>query len=585
MPKKSTINLIGHHFDEWEVIGKDPNKNTRWICKCTCGTVRSVEQKTLLRGTSKSCGHKTNAKRQFYKGQKFDQLEIINPEVIDKRVLCRCSCGKEVWKETRMLKDGETVSCGHTAIEKLKERNSKGREKLEGRHFGEWEVLKYVGDKHYSCRCSCGKIKNVASRDLKQGISKSCGHNNGKKNIKYDIQNKRFDYLVALKPIGGKKWICKCDCGNTTIVARGNLLTGSVHSCGCKQYDRLSKEQVEQAIETYSLQNGELPYYEDLSKILDRHIAHIREYVERYDLKDKINRTFKSRQERELYGLFGGIPHIRSVLDNSKEIDLYIPKNRIAIEFNGSYWHSDLFKNETYHQEKTIECAKKGIRLIHIFEYEWNDEDKKRKIISLINSAIDKNKPTVIYGRDTEVFEIETYKAKEFLNEYHLQGYAQSSVKIGIYNNKELIGVMTFGKPRFNSNYQWELIRLAWKENIRVIGGLEKMFNFFVKRYNPESIITYCDISKFTGNSYTKLGFKADKESITKPNYMWVDNRNKITFTRYQAQKQELIKLGLGTEEQTEEEIMKSHGYTRVYDCGNLKLSWYKENNLKKEEV
>ena len=65
MPKKSTINLTGCHFDEWEVLEKDPNKNTRWICKCTCGTIRSVEQKTLLRGASKSCGHKTNAKRQW----------------------------------------------------------------------------------------------------------------------------------------------------------------------------------------------------------------------------------------------------------------------------------------------------------------------------------------------------------------------------------------------------------------------------------------------------------------------------------------------------------------------------------------
>jgi hypothetical protein len=55
-----------------------------------------------------------------------------------------------------------------------------------------------------------------------------------------------------------------------------------------------------------------------------------------------------------------------------KELDIYIPSCNIAIEFNGLYWHSELFrKNKYYHLDKTIRCEEKGIHLLHIFEDEW----------------------------------------------------------------------------------------------------------------------------------------------------------------------------------------------------------------------
>ena len=60
----------------------------------------------------------------------------------------------------------------------------------------------------------------------------------------------------------------------------------------------------------------------------------------------------------------------RVLLNNKREIDFYVPKKRIAIEFNGLYWHSDKFKEKNYHLNKSKELEEKGIRLIHIFEDE-----------------------------------------------------------------------------------------------------------------------------------------------------------------------------------------------------------------------
>ena len=136
---------------------------------------------------------------------------------------------------------------------------------------------------------------------------------------------------------------------------------------------------------------------------------------------------------------------------------------------------------------------------------------------------------------------------------------------------------MTFGKPRFNNNYEWELIRLCWKAGVRVIGGAPKLFKYFKDKYNPTSIISYCDISKFNGKVYKKLGFELD--GITEPTYVWVDNYTGEVLSRYQTMKHKLVEQGLGTEVQTEDEIMENLGYLKIYDCGNARYIWSNISN------
>ena len=70
------------------------------------------------------------------------------------------------------------------------------------------------------------------------------------------------------------------------------------------------------------------------------------------------------------------------------ELDIVIPELKLAIEFNGDYWHSTSFKDKNYHLNKTIECESKGYRLIHIFEHEWlnNKNEIKQKLIDIFNN-------------------------------------------------------------------------------------------------------------------------------------------------------------------------------------------------------
>lgn len=55
--------LLGQRFGRWVVIGRghdrqEPNGKWKpyWVCKCDCGNVREVDQHTLRRGGSSSCG-------------------------------------------------------------------------------------------------------------------------------------------------------------------------------------------------------------------------------------------------------------------------------------------------------------------------------------------------------------------------------------------------------------------------------------------------------------------------------------------------------------------------------------------------
>lgn len=81
------------------------------------------------------------------------------------------------------------------------------------------------------------------------------------------------------------------------------------------------------------------------------------------------------------------------------EADIFIPDSKLAIEFNGLYWHSEIFKGKDYHYDKFNHFLKNGIQLFHLWEDEWRDkqEEMKETIKNLIelNSTIrDKMKLT-----------------------------------------------------------------------------------------------------------------------------------------------------------------------------------------------
>lgn len=55
-----------------------------------------------------------------------------------------------------------------------------------------------------------------------------------------DLTGKRFGKLTVIKKHnqdkwGGWNWLCKCDCGNETVVSGGHLRGLKTKSCGCSR--------------------------------------------------------------------------------------------------------------------------------------------------------------------------------------------------------------------------------------------------------------------------------------------------------------------------------------------------------------
>ena len=132
----------------------------------------------------------------------------------------------------------------------------------------------------------------------------------------------------------------------------------------------------------------------------------------------------------------------------------------------GDYWHSDVYRDKDYHLNKTELVESKGYQLIHIFEHEWINLIKQDIIKSKLKALFGVEQ-TRIYARKCKIKEISAKEKNDFLNQYHIQGADKSKIKLGLFNEDELVAVMTFGKPRFNKNYEWELIRFASKSRIK----------------------------------------------------------------------------------------------------------------------
>lgn len=262
----------------------------------------------------------------------------------------------------------------------------------------------------------------------------------------------------------------------------------------------------------------------------------------------------------------------RKILKDNKELDFYLPDIKLAIEYDGILWHSEKFggKDKLYHINKTKECEKKGIQLIHIFENEWIF--KKNIVKSILLNILGKNEK--YYARQCKIKIVNTDEKEKFLIDNHLQGNCNSKINIGLYKDDILLQIMTFSKSRFNKKYEYELTRFCNKLGISVIGGANKIFKYFLRNYNPKSIISYSDIRFFSGNFYEKLGFEYLGSSS--PNYYYFKYSDQYNLqNRMKFQKHKLKYLLENYDDSiSEKDNMINNNYDLIWDCGNKKYQY-----------
>lgn len=352
------------------------------------------------------------------------------------------------------------------------------------------------------------------------------------------------------------------------------------------------KSDVKHYIESHYKEN---PTLLQLASDIGCNIATVSRFVIEQECQNLISYTHISYAEQDV------IDFLKEYLDDSeiklhdrqvispKEIDIYLPSLKIGFEINPTYTHNSSKSTHhdntfivpaNYHFNKTVECESKGVRLFHVFGYQWTL--KPDIVKSMILNAIGKT-TNVYYARKLSLRTVSDAESKRFLNENHIQGYTTSKVRIGLCNEDELICVMTFSRKRGTMGHKdsdtkddWDLTRFCTKNFSRCIGGASKLFKYFVEEYKPSSVVSFSDRSNTSGGLYSILGFEFD--SFVPPGYVWVDAKTDFYYNRVSTQKNNLRKLfnepSINIEEKTETQIMEEHGFVKVYNSGLVKWMW-----------
>ena len=188
-------------------------------------------------------------KLQDLTGQKFGRLTVIERDMGNKKRtkwLCKCDCGNDTSVEAYYLTHNITKSCGCLARETTSKNNTID---IIGQRFGRLTVIEMserIKQKgctrlKYKCKCDCGNEVYVFGENLRSGHTKSCGCYNpdvSKSKIE-DITGNKYGRLIVIERAENQgeqtMWLCKCDCGNNTIVNGYHLKNGHIQSCGCVQ--------------------------------------------------------------------------------------------------------------------------------------------------------------------------------------------------------------------------------------------------------------------------------------------------------------------------------------------------------------
>jgi len=362
---------------------------------------------------------------------------------------------------------------------------------------------------------------------------------------KYKNNKQKLDYI--------------CDKGHKSQIILSNLLKG----VGCAQCAGNVKKDINYVKENVEYNNYKLVSSDYLSSKDKLHLIcpNGHDYYVSWDNWSsknhrcpKCNLAGTSKQEQELVEFIKSISF--NVIERDKsiispyELDIVIPAKKIAIEYCGLYWHSELAgKDRRYHLNKLEMCEKAGYRLITVFEDEL--VNNKKIVFSRLKNLLGYKIDNIIYARQCSISEISTKQARKFCEENHLQGYSGSKIKLGAFHKNELVSVMTFShgniaKGSKNIDKVWELNRFCSKVGCRVVGIASKLLKYFERNYAWNEIFSYADRRWSSGDLYDIRGIeRVHRFSLRKTK----DDLKNVT----------------------EWEIRKSQGHNRIWDCGNLK--------------
>lgn len=488
--------------------------------------------------------------------------------------LCRCECGTErIVREDHLL-EGRTASCGC-----CRNKPSATRLSLEGKRFGKLTVISFAeirnGMSYWNCKCDCGNTCTACGKLLVRGTTKSCGC------LKHSfVRTKKR----AFPAVSDNKELAK-EFGRTEgalYLAKRKLFGEYIAFLNSEQKETLkayfasnqNRKESDLKLLSEEMKRSYQTVYDTKIKLFGKNIPVLSE-EQREQMKKYFEQTEKwgtSVAEKEVVDFIRSI-YKGEVTENDrsaiypKELDVYVPEKKFAVEYDGLFWHSEggeCFAD--YHLKKTSECMKRGIRLLHVYENEWRDKQDivKSMIASALGIYVRRE-----YARNLKVKEVTDKKvAVDFFEANHIQGAVHKfSLCLGLFKGEELLQAVVFGKQHFGKNGETELYRMVTKKNCQVVGGFSKLME-----HSPyDNVVSYVALRMFDGKGYLAGKWKIEHQS--EPSFCLTDGVN--VYSRHLFKKSKCKqKFKNVSEDMTEKEMQLKNGLYRLWDCGTFKVRW-----------
>lgn len=210
------------------------------------------------------------------------------------------------------------------------------------------------------------------------------------------------------------------------------------------------------------------------------------------------------------------------------ELDIFVPQKKLAIEFNGLYYHNEnAGKGSWYHDNKTIKCQQLGITLLHVFEDEWLY--KQEIIKSMIKHRLGVTSQK-IDARKCLVKKMSTEERKLFFDSNHIDGDSRAKQSYCLKHNGVIVAAISF-KKSIQKNYKnsIEIVRACSILNTSVRGWFSKLIKHIkchAEKLNFDKIISFVD-TRYQHKTNRLKEWKFITDTI--PKFWWTENHIRLT--------------------------------------------------------
>ena len=268
----------------------------------------------------------------------------------------------------------------------------------------------------------------------------------------------------------------------------------------------------------------------------------------------------------------------RTVLESesgpNRELDIYVPSLRFAIEYNGVHWHTERLRGRDYHYLKYRACEDKGIRLLQVWSDDWTAHpDIIRDHIRVLchDGSLER-----VNARSCAVAPVDVKTMRAFMDANHVQGGGRGNCRLGLFDGD---GRMVAGMVCMTgSNGVMEVRRYSTLLGTLVRGGFSRLFKHAVQASpSARRAVTFSDNMVSDGLLYARMGFRAER--TLKPDYMYINpaenvRRHKFNYRISRFRRDPGLEYREGM---SERELAMLNGLERVYDAG--KVRWVMDVN------